>query len=566
MLKSVPLKKFLLVIPKEFKDEFMKKISNSDYIHLNPFEEKNIDENYLFCIEKIFEIARLLNFEIKIPKREEKISYKNLERIRQKVERIYKEAKEIKEKIDLEEIIILLEKIDLKADLIKEYKYFNILIGFADKSILKEKEIDYKVLKEYKNKVLILVVFLKKDKDYVLKTLSKYNFEEVKINFGYKDVLKAKKRLEKIKKEVQSILKKIYSLRFLEIEKFSKESKSLTFFSGYIVHYKLNELENIVKSITNNYYLKLFDPSFNEEVPFYFRSEKLSFLTKIIGYPNYFEIDPSLFFTILYTIMFGMMAGDFGYGILYFFLGFLLYKFSSNRFLKNLGFIAIPLGISSMFFGFIYGEMFLMEFKEPLISLKKDIFSLMKIAVYFGIIQIIFGIVLNILNKIFTKDYKEAIFSHNGIVGLVYFIFIVLAAFSFVSSGFTFSRQFILYFSLSLSVLAIIFIKPFIFKKNFFEIFGELIEIAVSYLSNLISYVRLAAFAISHGAIAFLIHLFAGIPSIILANLLGFLMGTFSAAIQSLRLLFYEFSTKFYKGYGKEFLPLKKALFRKDYK
>jgi V/A-type H+-transporting ATPase subunit I len=89
--------------------------------------------------------------------------------------------------------------------------------------------------------------------------------------------------------------------------------------------------------------------------------------------------------------------------------------------------------------------------------------------------------------------------------------------------------------------------------------FGHALETFISFLTNSMSYVRLAAFALAHAAL--------GLSAIILGNMIGFLpaflflnvlvilIEGMSALIQSMRLTYYEFYTKFYTGGGARYRP-----------
>ncbi|HDO20862.1 MAG TPA: ATPase, partial [Candidatus Bathyarchaeota archaeon] len=71
----------------------------------------------------------------------------------------------------------------------------------------------------------------------------------------------------------------------------------------------------------------------------------------------------------------------------------------------------------------------------------------------------------------------------------------------------------------------------------------------------------LGAFAVAHAALgetaAILSSSMGAMGAYILMNVLVIMMEGFAAGIQSLRLIYYEFSTKFYKGAGKAFKPLR---------
>jgi V/A-type H+-transporting ATPase subunit I len=132
----------------------------------------------------------------------------------------------------------------------------------------------------------------------------------------------------------------------------------------------------------------------------------------------------------------------------------------------------------------------------------------------------------------------------------------------------------VLFSIIAVGSLALIFLYPLIEsriehkKGKFFDQlvmgFGEGFEIFLSYLTNSVSYIRLAAFAIAHGALAYAATVFAGtignIPSLLFMNVIVFLIEGFAAFIQSTRLMYYEFSTKFFIGDGTLYRPFRTKL------
>ncbi|RKX82256.1 MAG: ATPase, partial [Spirochaetes bacterium] len=99
--------------------------------------------------------------------------------------------------------------------------------------------------------------------------------------------------------------------------------------------------------------------------------------------------------------------------------------------------------------------------------------------------------------------------------------------------------------------------------------FVGLFNLLIEYFSNAISFVRLAAFALTHGALfsAFWIMTLMVLPTpggglwaaiifligqLILVGLEGLVV-----FIQDLRLTYYEYFTKFFEGSGHPFKPLK---------
>ena len=94
----------------------------------------------------------------------------------------------------------------------------------------------------------------------------------------------------------------------------------------------------------------------------------------------------------------------------------------------------------------------------------------------------------------------------------------------------------------------------------------EMFEVLLSYFSNTLSFVRIGAFAVSHGAMMEVVLMLAGAENggspnwlvIILGNLIVCGMEGLIVGIQVLRLEYYEMFSRFYKGTGREFKPFSK--------
>ncbi|MCL7416922.1 MAG: V-type ATP synthase subunit I [Halalkalicoccus sp.] len=79
-------------------------------------------------------------------------------------------------------------------------------------------------------------------------------------------------------------------------------------------------------------------------------------LVEAINRPRYFELDPTIVLFLTFPVMFGLMIGDVGYGILYMAMGYGLYRAVDSPGLKSLGGIALWCGIFTTIFGVLYGE------------------------------------------------------------------------------------------------------------------------------------------------------------------------------------------------------------------
>ena len=99
------------------------------------------------------------------------------------------------------------------------------------------------------------------------------------------------------------------------------------------------------------------------------------------------------------------------------------------------------------------------------------------------------------------------------------------------------------------------------------QAFFELFETVISFMSNSLSYVRVDAFAVAHGALSSTILLMAQMVSptkglgywlvVLIGNILILLViEGLIVAIQTMRLSYYEFFGKFFTGGGAPFEPL----------
>jgi V/A-type H+-transporting ATPase subunit I len=90
----------------------------------------------------------------------------------------------------------------------------------------------------------------------------------------------------------------------------------------------------------------------------------------------------------------------------------------------------------------------------------------------------------------------------------------------------------------------------------------EVFDTAVRYLSNTVSFIRLAAFAIAHVAIGVVVFTLAALVNPVLGALIVLLGNAFVlgleglvVSVQALRLDYYEFFSKFYSDDGSPFRP-----------
>ena len=305
------------------------------------------------------------------------------------------------------------------------------------------------------------------------------------------------------------------------------------------------------------------------------------------GTQNYREVDPTPIVAISFLLMFGMMFGDVGHGLVLFLLGYWIFR-KYYQFM-DYGIIVMECGVSSAIFGLLYGSIFGVEHWIPalLFHPAESIDQFMKFAIGLGVVMISIGIILNIINSFQRKDYESGILGHYGIVGgLFYWIVIGLGLKYAVYGNLGMSTK-VLIILLAIP-LGIIFLKEplgyVLFKEHrepgekmfpsgigmfIMEAVIDVIDFLVRYMANTVSFVRTAAFALAHGGLFIAVFSLADILGqlkggglwywivIILGNVLIIALEGLVVSIQTIRLEYYEFFSKFFKGGGERFQPLR---------
>lgn len=314
-------------------------------------------------------------------------------------------------------------------------------------------------------------------------------------------------------------------------------------------------------------------PTKLKNLPFF---KPFEFFVKMYALPAYDEIDPTAFFAVTYTVLFGLMFGDLGQGILLSLLGFLYYKIKKSQ----LGAIFCILGISSAVFGLLYGSVFGFEhlLKPVWINPMENMNTILITTVAFGILLNLCAMFIQMLNSIKRKDYTNLIFSSNGLSGFILYALAIYLGVCYVLK-LAMPSVFIIVLFLLIPLIFIMFKEPFsnIIKKEkklihgsigeyLMEAFFETFEVLLSYLTTTISFVRVGAFALCHAGMMSVVLMLAGTTSsnvgnifvIILGNLFVMLLEGLIVSIQVLRLQYYEMFSRFFTGGGKEFISFRK--------
>lgn len=285
-------------------------------------------------------------------------------------------------------------------------------------------------------------------------------------------------------------------------------------------------------------------------------------LVKQYGIPQYGEVDPTPLFAVTFLLMFGSMFGDIGQGAV---IAAVAWGFRAKlgRFYR----FGVMAGVSSMLFGVLYGSIF--GYEEILPALWKSPIHhpilMLQIALGYGVLFIAVACGLAIYNRFAVKDVAAAVFGHHGLVNLVFYLALVWGAVDIAtSSNFgTLPLALVIGTLIALAGYAWSHLKAPIGEK-ILVVFIETLETVIGYISNTLSFLRVAAFSLNHAALSIAVLTLAAmmgttghVITVILGNLFVLVLEGAIVAIQVMRLQYYEGFSRYFSGDGHEFAPLR---------
>ncbi|HQJ14971.1 MAG TPA: V-type ATPase 116kDa subunit family protein [Candidatus Omnitrophota bacterium] len=370
----------------------------------------------------------------------------------------------------------------------------------------------------------------------------------------------------------------------LEAKRYSCLTDKTALFAGWVPAVDKEKVIRAVRSISGISYIESRAPESmeiaQEDVPVKFSHgavlKPFEMLIEAYGIPRYGSVDPTVFVAISFLIMFGAMFGDIGHGAVLIIIGLLLGKKKASEGLRHTSALLLYCGSSACVFGALYGSFFGIEFPSVWIKPIENIMEVFRISIYLGIAMISIGILINVINAFRDRDYVKAFFDKAGLIGGV----IYWAGIGLVSKLFISKTNIPAYYPLVIAagVLAL-FLFPLIdcmvkkkyshLMESFMESLVGILEVFMGYLANTVSFIRVAAFALAHTGLfiaifdlAKIVHtegstgdMFSWIV-LILGNILAVALEGLVVAIQSVRLNYYEFFSKFFVSGKAVYKPL----------
>jgi len=352
-------------------------------------------------------------------------------------------------------------------------------------------------------------------------------------------------------------------------------------------------IATVEKVCGDDYYIEAEDVDEEaSQVPITLKNNKLvsafESITEMYSLPQYGEPDPTPALSFFYMLIFGLMLGDSGYGLVIMCAcGYMIFKNPNvSSFIK----FFFWLGVSTFICGFLYGSFFGFTFfapiktdliadypsgYKPILSYSTDIVKLLIYSVGVGVIQIIFGIGVKGYSNLKHGRPWSAVFDS------LFFILVILAGVGLVLNitgsmplfGLTQAQMgkillYLLYAMMIGIALTAGRSSPSIGGKignGLYTVYG-----LTSYVGDFISYTRIAALMLSGAYISFSFNNMAslvwnagilgkvfGVIISAAGNVLNFGLSALGAYVHTCRLHYVEYFGKFYDGGGMKYEPFK---------
>lgn len=446
----------------------------------------------------------------------------------------------------------------------------------------------------------LLLIYHKDAQDAVMNVVKGFNTNRPDFAFlkgnAAENISSLKNKIETCSKEAQrlteqlkvaatssKLLKKGFDMVTLQIDDQKVrenifQTQSVFALTGWLTE---NDMDK-VKKILDKYpcYYTMVQPEEGDDPPIKLKNNKFvepyEMITEMYSLPTPDGIDPTPVLTPFFILFFGMMLADAGYGLILFLLCFIgLKKLKPDEgFLKNAMNIGVACGLSTIFWGVMYGGYFgnlVTQVAESWFGVTvtvpavfdplNDPMSVMLLSLILGAIHLFAGMGV----KIYMLAKRGHLLDGLMDIGLWYVLLIGLPMLALpVTAGIG-------------KVLSIVGAVGLILTQGRHEknIFMKLIKGVMSlyditsYLSDVLSYARILALGLAGGVIANVMNIMGTMPGL---NIIGvvvfvaiFAIGhAFNLAISGLgayvhtsRLQYVEFFGKFYEAGGRPFKPFK---------
>ena len=385
-------------------------------------------------------------------------------------------------------------------------------------------------------------------------------------------------------------------MRWLEDKQAVREALSNTETTstifGWMPKKKVDLLETHLQKVDPAVAMLKVKPDEGEEPPVLLHNSKwikpFHSVTALYGLPKHTEMDPTAALSPFFILYFALCLTDAGYGaIIAIVTGIIIWKTKFKIDDSPLLWLLFMGGIMTFIIGILFGgwlgftpdqapAIFTRQGPEGLLfkgqiwnlSLQSGITFLQNLSLFFGVLQVFFGIFLAGYYKWVHGKKSEAMwkdFTSHLVLGTV--ILMVVAPVEYAELA---------KWGVYASVTLLVWGKGYGHKwyvRPFIGLIG-LLDFAMSMLSNILSFLRIMALGLVTGALAMAVNqmsvemgklfpIWLAIPLIIClfigGHTVSIALNTLGSFIHSARLQFIEFFSQFFEGGGSGFKPFKRT-------
>jgi V/A-type H+-transporting ATPase subunit I len=295
-------------------------------------------------------------------------------------------------------------------------------------------------------------------------------------------------------------------------------------------------------------------------------------LVDTYGAARYRDLDPTMFAAAAFVLMFGMMFGDVGHGLLLATLSIAVGRFGRGRLAgyRKLWPLGVACGLSAGVFGLLYGEAFGPTELVPTLWLSPvdDPLRLLVAGIGVGALLLLCSYLFGTANRWREVGSRAALQSASGGAGLLVFL-----GGGGLTAGWWAERGAVeLTGGLLVASGATLLMAGFVRQAGhgaaaITQAVVESADSVVRVAANIVSFAHLAAFGLTHAAIGSVVldgasALWGGVLGsasavalLILGNAVAFALEALVAGVQAMRLEYYELFSRVFSGEGHRFSP-----------
>ncbi len=458
--------------------------------------------------------------------------------------------------------------------------------------------VEFEVVSQDKTGIYLSVIVHNDEFDDVLRQLNSYGFIRIAFNNAAKNARfeysEASLKFEKLEKERDTLDERLHDLTefidkveilydyertaqgSLNCKQKLMETEETVMFTGWIPEDKQIAVESLLESYNCAY--EMADPEKGEDAPILLKNNKFArnfeWVLTMYSYPKYGRFDPTFLMSIFFTIIFGVMFADVGYGAMLIIGGFgAVFVFKPRGgmkdFLTMFGICGVSALIMGVLFGGYFGDM-------PVVIMQKymGVANPPNMALAFNPID----------NVILFIAISLAIGAVHMFVGMGIKFYMICKDSTVLDAFFDVGSYWVLFVGLGLlavnstaamavsvcGVLLLLLTQGRNEKKIGAKIgkgFASLYALA-GYASDLLSYMRIMALGLASSIIAQVVNVLGSMSDSVVGGIIGmtiaFLVGhTLNFGLNALgtfvhtsRLQYIEFFNKFFEDGGRKFEPL----------